>query len=287
MNMDSRILHQNNITMDTNAKNISDITMPLVPTSAFFGRVVYQPASTLGPRIQDGLQLVGIESGHVTITVDGKRHDLPEGWMCLLLPGREEMFRFARRKTTCHNWCTMNFASIPLHFNMTLDALPFAVPMTPLIQSLIDWGLQARANPHSASQQMSVHLGQSLFYAWLSASQDATQIYPNPPAIELARVFIAQYYAKPIMLDDIADAANVSSNHLMRLFKTHLHTTPSRYLWQYRTQQGIDLLRHTGLSISQIALRVGFATPFHFSRLVKQAHDLSPRQLRDKLWKKP
>lgn len=273
--------------MDTNAKFISVITMPIIPYRALFGRVVYQSGSTFGPRVQDSLQLVGIEKGHATITVDDKRHDLPEGSMCLLLPGQEDFFRFAKRQTTRHNWCTLNFEKIPRRFNERFEGLPFAVPMTPMIHSLMEWGIQAHANPQPVSQQLSIHLGQSLLHAWLGAINQTAQQHPNPTAVELARVYIAQYYARPISLDDLADAADVSANHLMRLFKAHLNITPSRYLWQYRTQRGIDLLRHTGLSISQIAERVGFATPFHFSRLVKQTHDLSPKQLREKLWKNP
>lgn len=273
------------MTMDTNANFISQITMPANPTEAFFGRVVYQPASTFGPRRQDGLQLVGIEEGHVSIIINDKRHELAQGWMCLLLPGRQETFRFSRRQVTRHNWCTMNFASIPKGFNDAFAQLPFAVPMTSMIHSLMEWGLQARDNPKPASKPLSIHLGQSLFYAWASARQEPTPQHPNPTAVELARVYIAQHYTQPLMLDDLAEAADVSVNHLMRLFKQHLNITPSRYLWQYRTERGIDLLRYTGLSVTQIAQRVGISTPFHFSRLVKQMHGLSPRQLREKLWK--
>jgi AraC-like DNA-binding protein len=271
--------------MDTNPQNISKIIIPQTPTDAMFGRVVYQAQSGLGPRIQDGLQLVGIESGRATIHVDDKRHELKTGWMCLLLPGHQEHFRFAQRQQTCHNWCTMSFKTIAPNFDRTLRELPFAVPMTPLMESLIEWGLQARANAHPASSKLCVHLAQSLFYAWLEAIDPTQAHHPHPSAIELARVYIAQHHTQPILLEDIAEAANVSNNHLIRLFKEHLNITPSRYLWQYRTQRGIELLLHTGLPISQIAQRVGFATPFHFSRLVKQLHHVSPRELREKHWK--
>ncbi|MBL4700946.1 MAG: helix-turn-helix transcriptional regulator, partial [Phycisphaeraceae bacterium] len=166
--------------------------------------------------------------------------------------------------------------------------LPFAVPITGMMQSLIDCGLQAQhMNPSPTSKRLSIHLGQSLFYAWLNAVNLADNGKPNPPAVELAQQYIAHHYTQPITMDDLAEAASISVNHLTRQFNEHLHITPSRYLWQYRTQRGIELLRHTGLNISQIADRVGFATPFHFSRLVKQQHHHSPKQLRDTFWKQP
>ncbi|MFG0248042.1 MAG: helix-turn-helix domain-containing protein [Phycisphaeraceae bacterium JB051] len=256
-----------------------------MPREALFGRVVYEPGSTLGPRIQDGLQLVGIESGRATIEVDQKRHELKAGWMCLLRPGHDEFFRFARRHQTRHNWCTMHFQSTPTDFDTVMNDLPFALPMTPLMASLIESGLQARSNSHQSTSPLCLHLGQSLFYAWLDAMQQTQAHHPYPSAIALAKDYIAQFHHQPILLEDIADAANVSNNHLIRLFKDHLDITPSRYLWQYRTQRGVELLLHTGLPITQIAQRVGFTTPFHYSRWVKQIHNVCPRQLREQHWK--
>ena len=47
-----------------------------------------------------------------------------------------------------------------------------------------------------------------------------------------------------------------------------------------RLEQGVQLLRHTGLNVREIAFRCGFASPFHFSRLVKARHGAAPRELR-------
>ncbi len=273
--------------MHTTAQYISGITIPLPPARAYFGRVIYSPGSTLGPRLQNDLQLMGLEEGRMRISIDGKEHELPEGWMCLLRPGCQEFFRFAAKRNTRHNWCTMNFPRLPKRFTASLADLPFAVQMTPLIESLMEWGLQNQTNPLPVSDPLSIHLGQGLLYAWLNAIQPTAPDHPDPSAVALAKAYISRNHPRPILIDDIAEAAHVSVTHLTRLFNEHLHTTPIRYLWQYRTQRGVDLLRHTGLNVTQIAQRVGFATPFHFSRLVKQMHHLSPRQLRDKFWKLP
>ncbi|MCS7062178.1 MAG: helix-turn-helix transcriptional regulator, partial [Anaerolineae bacterium] len=77
----------------------------------------------------------------------------------------------------------------------------------------------------------------------------------------------------------------ISAPHLIRLFRRHTGTTPARYWWQLRLERGVELLRETGLSITEIAQRTGFRSSFHFSRLVKQRYRLSPRALRKQAWR--
>ena len=57
-----------------------------------------------------------------------------------------------------------------------------------------------------------------------------------------------------------------------------------RYVWEARTRRGAQLLRETGLTVSEIAYRCGFQTPFHFSRWVKQVHGMSPKEFRAQAW---
>jgi transcriptional regulator GlxA family with amidase domain len=76
----------------------------------------------------------------------------------------------------------------------------------------------------------------------------------------------------------------VTPQHLTRLFRRHMQTAPMRYLWHLRTRHGVELLGGTGLSIGEIATQVGFQSPFHFSRLVRNHYRDSPRRLRERLW---
>ncbi|MGH8017223.1 MAG: helix-turn-helix transcriptional regulator [Opitutaceae bacterium] len=70
----------------------------------------------------------------------------------------------------------------------------------------------------------------------------------------------------------------------MKLFKCHLHATPMRHVWETRTRQGMRLLRDTGLTVSEIASRCGFSTPFHFSRWVRTISGVAPREFRARAW---
>jgi len=105
-----------------------------------------------------------------------------------------------------------------------------------------------------------------------------------PQSLLLALDYLEKQFQKSINLEKIAIASSVSLPHLIRLFKKHFKTTPSRYLWKMRTEKGIQLLYNSGLSIDEISNRNGFKNAFHFSRLVKHLTGQSPRELRKNEW---
>ncbi len=82
-------------------------------------------------------------------------------------------------------------------------------------------------------------------------------------------------------LVDLAAAAHVTPSHLVRLSREHLGVTPVALLWETRVRRGLDLLKNTGLTVAEVADQCGFASPFHFSRRVKQATGKPPRELRE------
>ena len=76
----------------------------------------------------------------------------------------------------------------------------------------------------------------------------------------------------------------MSHSAVIYKFKTQLRTTPTSYLWNLRTEKGIELLRETGLSLSEIASRCGFKNPYHFSRLVAKLKGIPPGTVRKNAW---
>lgn len=129
-------------------------------------------------------------------------------------------------------------------------------------------------------------LGVAYLQAYMEAEGTADGALPplTPPLRDMQQL-ILEHYDQPLTLDDLAKAASVTPSHLVRLCRKQLATTPMRLLWGTRTDMGIDLLKQTGLNISEIAYRVGFANAFHFSRAVKAKTGLPPRDVRRDAWK--
>ncbi|WP_462328206.1 AraC family transcriptional regulator [Desulfobaculum sp.] len=99
------------------------------------------------------------------------------------------------------------------------------------------------------------------------------------PAVARAQDYIAQRVQQKITLDELAQAANMSRYHLLRLFQAQVGLAPHAYQNQLRVNEGKALLQQD-LSISHIAAQLGFTDQSHFSRVFKQFTGATPVQYR-------
>ncbi len=92
--------------------------------------------------------------------------------------------------------------------------------------------------------------------------------------------YIALHYGEDISLDTLAASANVSKSECLRCFQTVLHTTPYRYLTEYRLSKAAELLLQTSEPITAIAGEVGFSHISHFGKCFRRKTGLSPSEYR-------
>ena len=100
--------------------------------------------------------------------------------------------------------------------------------------------------------------------------------------VENVMLYLRQNYDRQIDFAAVAEAQAVSAPYLSKLFHDHAGTSPSRYLTDLRMQKAKKLLLDSQLSIKEIAARVGYPDPFHFSQSFKNAVGMSPAQFRDR-----
>jgi len=113
----------------------------------------------------------------------------------------------------------------------------------------------------------------------LSRAREAKQ--GRHPALERALFFIDSSLSRKITRAEIAQAALLSESHLSRLFRTEIGLSPSAYIVNRRLEWACQVLNSTRLSITEIALMVGFEDPLHFSTTFKKRFGVSPRRYRD------
>lgn len=83
-----------------------------------------------------------------------------------------------------------------------------------------------------------------------------------------------------LRLDDLAQCIGLSTGFFHRAFKETTGETPLTYIQRLRIQRSMQLLVDHDLSVLQVALRVGFLSPGHFSRLFQQQVGMTPSQYR-------
>ncbi|HLZ29941.1 MAG TPA: AraC family transcriptional regulator [Chloroflexota bacterium] len=97
-----------------------------------------------------------------------------------------------------------------------------------------------------------------------------------------ARDHIDSHYVDALELDQLAQVAGVSKFHFARSFKATYGETPIRYLTRRRVERAQDLLRAANLTVTEICLEVGFASPGSFSMRFRQVVGETPTAYRNR-----
>ncbi|RUR75461.1 helix-turn-helix domain-containing protein [Chlorogloeopsis fritschii PCC 9212] len=97
--------------------------------------------------------------------------------------------------------------------------------------------------------------------------------------LQQVREYINEHLDRDIKLSEIAAITQMSQYHFLRLFKQSMGVTPHQYILQCRIDKAKYLLRHSQLSIADIAVRVGFCDQSHLTRYFKRIVGVTPKQL--------
>lgn len=258
-----------------------------LPHTTYFGDILYPPGSTYGPRLQQKLQFVSVYSGHITVHVDEHVFSWGENTIFVLFPGSVEYFEFAKHTPTHHGWVDFFVDVIPEDIFALLQEVQPGLPLTPEMAELIRQGVKIQASSLRTGPILLKLLAAQVLWRYLGEGRRLlkSQAKGNGhPIIWRAREYIELHLTEPLTLACIAEAVSVSPGHLIRLFKDTLGQTPMDYVWDSRVSAGIELLKHSGLSVSTIADRCGFKSSNHFSRRVRRATGCSPLKLRRRAW---
>ncbi|MFD0618394.1 AraC family transcriptional regulator [Paenibacillus sp. GCM10027629] len=251
--------------------------------NAYAGSIVYPPGGRYGPRIQQDLQLVLLYTGEMTVTIDGRPLHVQPGHVVLLKPGHEELFAFSKTEETWHRWISVHVSPLSEEMRNTLHQLPELLPLTEEMNKLTD--LMLSMLRHVPSNDITIlSLGLAAIHLYPTETRRLLLQREKHPALYTALTWINEHYSDEITLHELAGHAGVSSEHLIRLFKQHEHTTPMQYVWAYRANRAVELLTNTGLTVSEIAERCGFKTSNHFARLIKQYKGRTASEIRQVSW---
>ncbi len=111
-------------------------------------------------------------------------------------------------------------------------------------------------------------------------SVDRGNAAPGDRRIRLALDYLHGNLADKPTLAGMAAAAGLSTSQVAALFRAAVGVSPHRYLMQQRVERARHLLRHTQMTIAEVAARTGFADQSHLTRVMRRAADITPAALR-------
>ena len=88
--------------------------------------------------------------------------------------------------------------------------------------------------------------------------------------------YLERFYREPITIDDLCVFCNCSRSYISHIFKRNMGQNVNQYINALRIHEAQILLRHTKLSITEIALSVGFSSSNYFSNVFREICGESP-----------
>lgn len=103
-----------------------------------------------------------------------------------------------------------------------------------------------------------------------------TRIGVRHPKLSTVIHMMEENIEEPISPADLAEDVGMSTRQLERLFRRYLNRSPKRYYMELRLKKARNLLMQTDMSVINVALACGFASPSHFSKCYRALYKTTP-----------
>ena len=146
--------------------------------------------------------------------------------------------------------------------------------------SSLDLMLNVIASDHG--QELANTVADQLIYTSIRTDRDEqrlsipTRIGVRHPKLSTVIKIMEANIEEPVSPSLLAHDVGMSTRQLERLFRRYLNRSPKRYYMELRLQKARNLLMQTDMSVINVALACGFASPSHFSKCYRAHYDTTP-----------
>ena len=146
--------------------------------------------------------------------------------------------------------------------------------------SSIDLMLKLIANDHG--EDLANAVADQQIYSSIRTTQDIqrlsvpTRLGVRHPKLSQVIQMMEANIEEPISPSILAKHVAMSTRQLERLFRRYLSRSPKRYYMELRLQKARNLLMQTDMSVINVALACGFASPSHFSKCYRAHYSTTP-----------
>ena len=146
--------------------------------------------------------------------------------------------------------------------------------------SSLDLMLRIIASDHG--EDVANAVADQMIYSTIRTDQDTqrlsipTRIGVRHPKLSQVIQMMESNIEDPMSPADLAEEVGMSTRQLERLFRRYLNRSPKRYYMELRLQKARNLLMQTDMSVINVALACGFASPSHFSKCYRSHYNTTP-----------
>lgn len=219
--------------------------------------------------------LIGVLGGEGTCLYEGETHALKKGCLFLQRVGSRQLY-----------WTSGSWNIIWFHLDKERwDQIeePFSLtPRSEEISSLHEtMGLYIRESRLGSAAMIST-LGE-LIYHMIRRLTAPSGLEPRDRSRRLIEDLRRRVLCDPALAwtnRDLADSAGITPSYLYKLTARILNCTPGEMVRDIRMDQARHLLTYSDYPLKFIAQRIGYATPYAFSKSFRKNFGISPGAFR-------
>jgi AraC-like DNA-binding protein len=210
-----------------------------------------------------GIYMMACLEGQGQVWVDGRWEALRAGQACLLPPFVMNRFRCLPRQSWKFCW---------VRYTESREQAPIISSSTPVLGAYDAEALEHAIHGLRAEAQ-TMHQPQTQ-ETWVNLLHQYVLRFAQPQHADDRLVAlwnrVEKNLAHPWSLQEMAELAHVSGEHLRRLCRRHLGRSPLQHLTFLRMQRAQHWLSHTREKIQTVAHAVGYENAFTFSTSYKK-----------------
>ncbi|MBI9104180.1 MAG: helix-turn-helix transcriptional regulator [Spirochaetales bacterium] len=179
-------------------------------------------------------------------------------------------------------FCFQAEGYLPLPLNRTVN-----LPHRGEDRILIDQCLELTGIPYEEAGALGSSLLAMLIHRWsyeriLAVNPRSAYQQKTDRVINIMK----QNLDRKLTSSELASIAGLSERRFRDVFHGVTGCSPREYYNRLRMEHGANMLSLSDLSLGEVAEKLGFCDPFHFSKCFKSNYGCSPREFRQSLRKK-
>ncbi|NOV03964.1 AraC family transcriptional regulator [Paenibacillus planticolens] len=246
-----------------------------------------KPNYVAGPKVINQTSFHWIMQGKVKVSTNNQTIVLSKGDLFCLFPHRSytyEMVQHSEAKPLKMVWLAMEGNQLPYltaQLGLTTETFWLKEIVNNEIVSALRSILEAVSRPEKDAFRE-----QSLLYDLFWKMMNAT--IRSAPArkagwLDDVKDYLDLHATEQIRIEDAARLVGVHRSHLFTSFRKQFGVSPQQYLQKIKLEKGASLLRETALSVTEIALSLGYPELYSFTRSFTKYFGVSPSTYRGRV----
>lgn len=123
-------------------------------------------------------------------------------------------------------------------------------------------------------------MANDLLAALTASREESHEDGPEDVLIRRAREAVEENIGRDFNVTELAGMLNISREYLTRKFRERVAVTPHDYIIRQKILLACRLIKDTTLNNKEIAARLGYTEPAHFTRTFKRTMNMTPSRFR-------